>query len=1012
MTILLTDQLTPVSGDQPSVVRVLKTTDYILELAILQAVTGSELQSTMVTFVTPTTAIVALSPFLVTVNLETATSYIWSETQCLEDMKARSSSFGSLFTNVSDLILGKLNEGIMDMSPTAALCLSTTPNPLLDDTYCITLHSDASIRKWKIDMSASPLPLEVVALDALKLPLPSTWSDARNSVSLCARMYDQTYAIGVHIRTQGYFNSEMEDDSRADENQSDATSDCHLWVFHGNPREVEGSKHVSMSLSVPNEALSLVGMNFAPTASRCSLSAFFESSNLDQNRSGTIHVTYPPSIMSIVSPEPIIVGHGSLDNVASNERSRIRSMLLGPSLLGSMEDSTVEEILHEMDSWYLKYLFRPMFPRGTGTVLPPTAGCIRRAMAKLVRGSSKSKTIGMSIELELIRTMYEWRQRDMRTLAVARTPKRKSNRPSPRAQATPVVIADVATPYSVYDSFVQDDRDDDEIMDMNEDADENWEKLEQERSAEVEAHEKRWRRLLLQVWEEEQINRMPLLVKWLSSQPLQVIVRSGITTVMEDKPPTHEESSSAWGVTLDGFALKLLKRIEQDKERSSRLYAVEQHVSTIIAKAHLALEPLEKKDFGNELTALARWAWSEGDENDGITDEEHERIEDTVSGLSPSELVNWIQATPTNSTGALPGLEIITAGDTQSPSGITWSQRQVADYQLRHAACALTLRCIDSVRRLQLSRSLLLLDMAEGSHATDAALRAYLHSIAVLWTSSQRVPMPLTAFQARKPVRLGESSPETASPPNKRLSFGDDAASVLAPLTSTMTTPIDVVAIEISQTMDSSSTVPMSPVGVAIFLTQSYFRLAFSARGNIPIGKPSLLPELGALPRPKDDNNATDHPRLALRLLAPYVAYSLPEDSADVVLTRKEILAECLLIESHASLAGGPLQAQMRQIACELLVPKSPSHDNAVVQHNIRTAFSALGSLEKSSPIAPVSKEILASTLQQMVPDGTSIEIYWLLVAAMNWTITHDRPSALWLKPCFTYLVSCIALQS
>lgn len=980
LSILLTDQLVPVSsGDQPSVIQVLKTTDYIKELAILQEVTGSELQSTMVAFANPTTAIMALSPFLITVDLENARSYVWSETQCLEDMKARSSSLGSLLTNVSDLILGKLNEGVMDMSPTAALCLSTTPNPLLDDSYCITLHSDSSIRKWKLDMSASPIPLEVVSLDASKLPLPSTWSDARNSVSLCARMYDQTYAVGVHIRTQGYFDAEdMEDDSQADdENQSSATSDCHLWVFHGNPREVEGSRHACMSLSVPKQALSLVGMSFSPTASRCSFSVIFECSNLDLNNSGTIHVTYPPSIMSIVSPEPKVMGHGSLDKVANHERSRIRSMLLGPSLLGSMEDSTVEEILHEMDSWYLKYLFRPMFPRGTGTVLPPTAGCIRRAMAKLVPGSSKGKKIGMSIELELIRTMYELRQRDLRKLSVARTPSRKSNRPSPRAQESPVVIADATTPYSLYDSFVQDAGNDEEEMEIDENAEDNWEKLEQERSAEVEAHEKRWRRLLLQVWEEEQVNRMPLLVKWLSSQPLQVIVRSGLTTVMEDSPPTHEAISSSWGTTLDGFALKLLNLIEQDKECCSRLYAVEQRVSTIIAKAQLALEPLGK-DFADDLTALARWAWSKGDESDGISDEEHERLEDTMSGLSSSELVNWIQATPTNSMGSLPGLEIIATGGAHSASGTTWSQRQVANYQLRHSACTLALRCIDSVRRLQLGRSLLLLDMVEGSHARDAALRAYLHSIAVLWTSSQRVAMPLTTFQSRKPVRLGESSPETASPPNKRLSFGDDATSVLAPLTSTMTTPIDVVTIEISQTMDSTSRVPKSPVGVAIFLTQAYFRLAFSARGDIPIGKPSLLPELGALPRPKDDSIATDYPRLALRLLAPYVAYSLPEDSADVVLSRKESLAECLLIESHASATRGPPQAQMRQIACELLVPKSPSNDNAVVQNNIRTASAALDSLKRNSPIAPVSKEILASTLQQMVPDGTSIEVYRL----------------------------------
>ncbi len=964
VTITLTDQLVPVEARA----RILKTTDYISELAILQAVTGSELQSTMIAFANATTAIVAFSPFLITVDLENTSSYVWSETQCLEDMKARTSSFGSLLTNFSDILLGRLNEGIMDMSPTAALCLTTTPNPLLDATYCITLHSDASIRKWKIDVSISPFPLEVHALDTSKLPLPSKWSDTRNSVSLCARMYDQTYALGVHIKTEGFL---VDPGSPTEETPDKHTSDCHLWVFYGNNQI--GSRDNCMALTVPNEVLSLVGMSFSPTATRCTLSALFEATDQEHNRNGTMHVTYPPSIMSIVSPEPNIIGHGSLDKVASRERSRIRSLLLGPSLMDNMEASTVEEILHEMDSWYLKYIFRPMFPRGTGTVLPPTSSCVRRALAKLVHASAKTKKSGMSIELELIRTIYEWRKRDLRQLAVAMTPIRKKTLSEP--DKAPAIIGNTmgpATPYSVYDTFVRDD-DNDEDMDIDGDVDEivdeSWEKIEQERSAEVEAHEKRWRRLLLQIWEEEHVNRMPLLVKWLTSQSLQVIIRAGLTSVMEERPHMNEEDIS-WGATFDRFALKLLDRIEKNSVRSSRLYAVEQQLSTIISKAQLAMEPLEEI-FVQDLTVLARSAWSEvGD----TVDEDHDHLEDIVRKLSPTQLLQWIQATPNNSTGALPGLEIITIGDARDNKGKTWSQKQVANYQLRHSACAFAVQCIDSIRRLQLSRCLLLLDMVDGSQALDAALRAYLHSIAVLWTSSQRVPMPLTALQARKPLHLGQSSPETASPPNKRLSFGDDATSILAHMTSTMTTLIDVMIIQISQTMDSTNNVPLSPVGIQIFLTKSYIQLAFSARGDVPIGKPSLLPELGALPRPKDDTIATDYPRLALRLLAPYVAYALPDDSADVVLSRKESLAQCLLIESHASTVR-PAQARMRQIACELLVPESPSNDNAVDQHMIKTAFEALGSLRQSLPAAAISKEALSSTLQPMVPSGTSIEI-------------------------------------
>jgi hypothetical protein len=398
---------------------------------------------------------------------------------------------------------------------------------------------------------------------------------------------------------------------------------------------------------------------------------------------------------------------------------------------------------------------------------------------------------------------------------------------------------------------------------------------------------------------------------------------------------------------------------------------VEQHVSISISKAHLALQP-PGDVFIDDLTALSQWATAG---NEGITDADHDLLENLLSDLSPSQLVQWIQSTPSNSTGELPGLEIIDMDDTRSKkSGVTWSQRQVANYQLRHSASTLALRCFDSVRRLQLSRSLLLLVVGEGSQARDAALRAYLYTIAVLWTSSQRIPMPLTTFQSRKPVRLDDAF-ESSSPPSKRLSFGDDATSILAPSTFTMTTTIDAVAIEASQTMDLNCVVPVSPIGVATFLARYLFRQAFSARWGVPIDKPSLLPELGVLPRPKDDSIATDHPRLALRLLAPYVAYPLAEDSADIVLARKESLAECLLIESHASSAPESTKSQMRQIACEMLVPNSPRLDSPTIQASIRSTFDYLESLRNGAPSAPVSKEMLMKTVQRLIPTGTSIEI-------------------------------------
>jgi hypothetical protein len=218
--ILLNERLEPAF----SPVQISKKMDYIEEIPVLHEVDGNQVQSTMVTFVSSTVVIMALSPFILTVDLKLEQSAIWSETQCLEDMRSRTSSFKNIMSNVSELVLGRLDVGVMDMPTTAALCLTSTPNPLLDPTYCITLHSDASIRKWKIDPETSLLPSEVTILNTKSLSLPASWSDVRNAVAMCSRLYEQTFALAVHIRTDGIYSSDAQ-------NQRD----CNLWVFHGNP---------------------------------------------------------------------------------------------------------------------------------------------------------------------------------------------------------------------------------------------------------------------------------------------------------------------------------------------------------------------------------------------------------------------------------------------------------------------------------------------------------------------------------------------------------------------------------------------------------------------------------------------------------------------------------------------------------------------------------------------------------------------------------------------------------
>jgi hypothetical protein len=940
ISLTLTEKLVPLS--EP--IQILKSTDYFQEAtSIIQRVTDSELQSTMVAFLSGNTIILAVNPFILTVDLQSETAEVWSETQTIEDMNSRSTGLSSILTNVSDLLLGKNEEGV-DMAPTAAMTLA--PSATTSDIYCFTLHSDATIRKWKLDLSFSNTPLEVVNLDQSpeKLPSPSNWSDARNSVCVAARLYERVFVLAVQIRTDG--------------SNEENFSSCNLSVIWGS--QTPDSNSTFLELNVPKEATALVGMVFLRTQQRCTLSVLMEAS-MDMGTSSSIQLTYPPSNLSIVSCEPVIGENGNLDQIAQTERARIEALRLSTSL--ELDSSTtLEEALHELDALYLKYLFRPIFPRGTGTILPPSDTCIRRALAKLVFGASHHKEPGMSIELETLRTMHQWRIKENRKLlALTSTPIKK------QSSTTKAVVVAPSTQFSVYDSFVQNEMEDDidemEIIEADQEAEEI-ERFEQELSAEVESHESRWRRFLLQVWEEELLIRAPFCVKWLESLPLQVIVRAGLTTIFPESQHTPSEKSPF--TFFDDVATKLLQRIEGDGDKQSRLNLLEQQITTLVSKAQLAVSPLCLSQILEELTSLGRWAWSSDD--DAISDTEHEDLEQAATTLSAKGLVSWID---TIDVGTLPGLEMVTISTKRKSGGqVTWSASQVANCHLRHSACNLAVLCIDSVRKLQLGRCLLLTDLIEGGHAREAALRAYLHSISVLWTSGQRVPMPSTALQTRRDkIKLGSPS----SPPNKRLSFGDDASSILAPATNSTTTSMDVLMIEISQTMDGTSSVSSSPAGAVLLLCRSYFHLAFpSKRGDVPIGKPSMLPELGALPKPRDDSIATDYPRLALRLLAPYVACTLPEDTVDAALARKESLAECLLIESHSESSSSTLKATMRKMACDLLVPEYSDHDyNPADQEKIYVAIESLQSFGSARVATPA----LVDTIQRILHGASSSKV-------------------------------------
>ena len=570
---------------------------------------GAELDASMVTFLSSTVLVVGLAPNLMAVNVVAESIDIWSEAQTLEEMKSR--RLGHIFSRASDLILGRTeDDDNVDMPPIAAVCQA-------GGEYVFSLHSDASVRRWRVHQLH---PTEVVPLKLAHdaIPAPEMWSDSSGAVALCAQLYTSVYALAIHVQTVG-----------GDEDKSA----CQLIVVHGTLDLEEGGDLVrsALPLSVPSTATSLVGIDLA--SERCRLTALYQSQENDMD--SALFVTYPPSVVSIVSSEPIVTPkENTLNGVAAAERSRLTALTF------PVNGVSLEEDLHSVDTNFLKYLFRPSFPRGSGVVTP--LSCVRTAIRKLVPGHYAGED--MSIELETLRAMHEWRRLDSRSVAS----------PARRPGTTTAVVA---TPGgSVYDTYARHDPDGTPEMDVDDSYMEDEEDvLDQERAAQVESHQQRWRELLLAVWAEEERMLDPLCVSNLLSTQRSnfVLVRAGVTSLLKEVDPL-DNTASTWE-ELDRNALILLGRIENSEEGLAKLNSMQTRVYREIAKASLVLTMNTMGECAIELSDVGSEALSQADE-DEINPE---GLVVALRDASVEDTIDWLQSIDSLFSLGMPGASVL-----------------------------------------------------------------------------------------------------------------------------------------------------------------------------------------------------------------------------------------------------------------------------------------------------------------------------------------------------------------
>ena len=691
-----------------------------------------------------------------------------------------------------------------------------------------------------------------------------------------------------------------------------SSSSSHALLIVAGPADLQGDEYDHTHLHVPNNVTSLVGMQFDPAAGRCQMRALFRTTAASNSNSSSVLVTYPPSQVQIVSQNPVFLPvEYTLEGVAQQELERIEKLSFrshcgvssdapdaaaAGSTARSSTTATMDDTLQAVDTRFLQYLFRPSFPRGNGSVLPPATAHIRAAMHKL-GGSSSNTTNNNSIEVDVVRFIQEWRRRERHHQRVRTpVPRRREEDPDSNRRTYTGSSSAAVDALSVYDSL--DIQDEEEAVaveqeeDVLDDADMDLVHDEQE----VQEHERRWRLLLMEIVKEEYVDRAPV----------SMFIATNITdAAVVVRPACISAISFRSGETpmtpLDAAAMELLSRIVSQGTYRSELELAESYAMECLGHGQMALEPDHARTLKRSLMACCAL------DPAGPLKQRIDNLRDT----SPDQLGAMVRRTPLGC--SLPGLCLLSP--TESSMGAP--RRPVLGTQSRLAAANLFVRAADSARRLHLGRFLVLCEIR--SSAADTAFLMYLHSLNVMSVSARTVPFPpMTSTLDLPPLQLGQSASSSSPSPPKR----SKVSSVLD--TPNKTVAVDSLLIQLSQRVvgagamtTTTTTTSGSFTGLLSALGSAAMDLCFQVAATEYAGRQQMPPELGLLFLQAGEIDKHSAP-LVLRLLAPTVAVPLPHDPDVAVESRTELMAKCLLL---ASLSESPKKAEAMVSRAFALLP-------------------------------------------------------------------------------------------
>mmetsp|Transcript_40667 Transcript_40667/g.46222 ORF Transcript_40667/g.46222 Transcript_40667/m.46222 type:complete len:1642 (-) Transcript_40667:215-5140(-) len=321
---------------------------------------GAELHTTMIHFISSTTAIMALSPFIFTINIGSSKIFLWSLNQVQE---ATSTSMSSILNRAGSILLGEPEVGDSTMAPVSALSVC--------HDAVFTLHANASILQWKLDDISSYIkPKEVYCIDC---PIPSAqnWvtTAAPFSFAVTSTQENRTgeFIVVIHIETRN--------------------EGSNLFILQGS-NVVKISEH----FIVPSDAGSVTALHLqSPTPNLVVLATKRDTSH----RKSHVQLQYPyPFSSNTLSTKRTESSFLTLDSVAQVEWDRLEAF--------------EEEDIEKVDRLALQYLFLPRYPRATGTMTGPSSTTVQAAVIKLVPGYVWDQQ--SSLPVQALCAMQHWRK--------------------------------------------------------------------------------------------------------------------------------------------------------------------------------------------------------------------------------------------------------------------------------------------------------------------------------------------------------------------------------------------------------------------------------------------------------------------------------------------------------------------------------------------------------------------------------------------------------------------------